>query len=573
MKDLAQLVRFLGRVTKQIRFSRPMIVAIVIAGAVAGLASTAMIALVNAAVRRGGATPIALALAFAALCAALPACRFVSQALLVRLTQRGLLALRLEFSRRVLAAPLRHLETIGAGRILATLTQDVSMIIQALAIVPLMVMHVATVVGCLVYLGWLSWTVLLEFLGLMLLGIVAYQFPLFRAVRHLTRARDAFDEVADQIRAMTEGTKELKMHRARRRAFLGGVETSATELQEQESAGTIILAAASSFGQVAFFIVIGLLVLLLPRYQAVSQWTLIAYTIVLFQIMVPLEVLLGAFPILSRAVASVRKVGELGLSLEAEPAERESGEELAAAAGRWGTIELAGVTHAYRRENENESFLLGPIDLVLHSGELIFLVGSNGSGKTTLAKLLIGLYAPEAGEIRYAGRTVTSETLAFYREQFAVVFADYFVFKTLFGLAAGRLDDDARRYLSRLDLESKVTVVNGALSTVDLSQGQRKRLALLTAYLEDRPIYLFDEWAADQDPVFKEIFYRELLPELKARGKTVVVITHDDRYFHLADRIVKLDCGQVAASWSQDEPANVHGFPETISPQPLGTSA
>jgi ABC-type siderophore export system fused ATPase/permease subunit len=150
----------------------------------------------------------------------------------------------------------------------------------------------------------------------------------------------------------------------------------------------------------------------------------------------------------------------------------------------------------------------------LSPGELVFLVGSNGSGKTTLAKLLIGLYSPESGEIRFAAKPVTRDGLALYREQFSVVFSDFFVFQTLYGLGAERLDADAHRYLSRL-----------------------------------------------------------LLPELKARGKTVVVITHDDRYFHLADRIVKLDSGQVAASWSQAEFAVVHGVPEAASRLPVGTSA
>ena len=123
----------------------------------------------------------------------------------------------------------------------------------------------------------------------------------------------------------------------------------------------------------------------------------------------------------------------------------------------------------------------------------------------------------------------------------------------MLGLEASSLDDNARKYLRQLHLEQKVQVKDGELSTVDLSQGQRKRLALLTAYLEDRPIYLFDEWAADQDPIFKEIFYLELLPELKSRGKTVFVISHDDRYYYVADRILKLDSGKIVSDRSMTE--------------------
>jgi putative ATP-binding cassette transporter len=236
----------------------------------------------------------------------------------------------------------------------------------------------------------------------------------------------------------------------------------------------------------------------------------------------------------------MRRVESLGFSLEAESESPSPGAQSAP----WHRLELVGVTHGYLRDG-GEGFVLGPIDAVFRPGETVFLVGGNGSGKTTLAKLLIGLYTPEVGAIHFAGRQVTDENRDWYREHFAVVFSDFFLFQHLFGFAAGAIDNEARRYLALLQLERQVRIEGGVLSTIELSQGQRKRLALLSAYLEDRPIYLFDEWAADQDPQFKEVFYRELLPGLKRRGKTVFVITHDDHYFHLADRIIKLDCGKI----------------------------
>jgi putative ATP-binding cassette transporter len=167
-----------------------------------------------------------------------------------------------------------------------------------------------------------------------------------------------------------------------------------------------------------------------------------------------------------------------------------------------------------------------------------------GSGKSTLAKLVVGLYSPEGGEIRLDERPITDQNRESYRQHFSVVFSDFYLFEDLLGLESPSLDQRARDYLSLLELEHKVQVKNGGLSTTALSQGQRRRLALLTAYLEDRPIYVFDEWAADQDPQYKKVFYTQLLPELKARGKGVIVITHDDRYFDLADRIFKLDYGK-----------------------------
>jgi putative ATP-binding cassette transporter len=117
------------------------------------------------------------------------------------------------------------------------------------------------------------------------------------------------------------------------------------------------------------------------------------------------------------------------------------------------------------------------------------------------------------------------------------------------------LDRRAHEYLERLHLNHKVTIKDGVFSTTQLSQGQRKRLALLCAYIEDRPFYLFDEWASDQDPLFKEVFYTQLLPELRSLGKAVLVITHDDRYFGVADRLIKLDYGRIKGDFAEQAAA------------------
>jgi len=205
------------------------------------------------------------------------------------------------------------------------------------------------------------------------------------------------------------------------------------------------------------------------------------------------------------------------------------------------------VTHVYRGEKDGDQFTLGTVNLMLLPGELVLLAGGNGSGKTTLAKILTGLYRPERGQIRLDGEVVDDDNLERYRQLFSAVFSDFYLFENLRGLSGGDLDAEAQNYLTLLQLEDKVRVTDGTLSTTELSQGQRKRLALLAAYLEDRHIYVFDEWAADQDPFYKDTFYYQLLPELRARGKTLFVITHDDRYYHLADYVVRLDEGRMHA--------------------------
>jgi len=527
------------------RGARLIIVVVMIAGALSGLCNAGFLVIINSALKDPSHRTAAMVWSFAGLCVMLPVSRFVSGALLLKLAGRAGFEMRTQLARKILAAPLRKLEELGAHRLLGTLTQDITAITGAVTSYPNLLMQLFIVVGCLGYLGWLSWPVLLGVLGFMVLGILMYQLPVVAANRLMANSRDDWDQVAKGLQALTEGTKELKLHQGRRRQFFAGsFEPAANAMQRKGVLGRTILHAASCWGQLLFFIVIGLVLFVLPSFQNVDRSVLTGFILLILYLMTPIESILGAIPDLSAAAVSVRKIDSLGLSLEPELADSKLF-ELHAVEAKWGGLELAAVSHEYRVENAEESFRLGPIDLVLRPGELLFLTGGNGSGKTTLAKLLCGLYLPESGEVRFGGAPVTQENREAFRQHFSAVFADFFVFDSLLGISDGEVDVLAAEYLRNLRLDQVVSVRHGILSRIAVSQGQRKRLALLTAYLEDRPIYLFDEWAADQDVVFKELFYRQILPELKARGKTVIVISHDDHYYDVADRVIKLDSGKI----------------------------
>ena len=175
----------------------------------------------------------------------------------------------------------------------------------------------------------------------------------------------------------------------------------------------------------------------------------------------------------------------------------------------------------------------------------MILAGGNGSGKTTLVKVLAGLYTPRRGAVRVDGREIGEGERSAYRELFTVLFADGHLFKDLLGLERPGLEHEAREGLERLGLGERVGLDGIAYTTTDLSQGQRRRLALLNARLEDRPVCIFDEWAANQDPHFKRAFYREILPELREAGKAILVISHDEEYYDAADRVVRLRGGRI----------------------------
>jgi putative pyoverdin transport system ATP-binding/permease protein len=540
-----------------LRASRTTVILAVIAGIVSGLANVFLLPLIKRAMQ-SPSTDAWLVVKFLGLCLLLVICQLTSQTLLINLTRRAVAKLSMHLCQRILAVPLRHLEEIGAPRLLATLTTDVPAISQGLNGVPMLFTNLTIVVGVLVYLGILSLKALLAVLGFLAVGMAVQRFLMRSAMWHMRRARDEQDHILGHFRSLIEGIKELKLHFRRKGAFVSDVLQPTVDVQQKENTiGQMYFTGSASWGRLMFFLLIGFLLFVMPAISDIDHRTLAGYAFILFFMMGPLQSFGMVFQMLARARVSLRKVEDLGLTLEAGGSDSEP-DEPAPPEPAWQALELAGVTHQYHNEREGRGFTLGPIDLVMKPGELTYLVGGNGSGKTTLAKVLTGLYFPETGEIRLDDKPVTGANRESFRQMFSVVFNDFYLFESLLGLGAAGIDRQAREYLALLQLDHQVTVQDGALSTTDLSKGQRKRLALLTAYLEDRPIYVFDEWAADQDPLFKKIFYTQLLPDLKARGKGLLVITHDERYFHLADRIIQLEDGKLF------DGAATHGIAPTV---------
>ncbi|MCM0591167.1 MAG: cyclic peptide export ABC transporter [Gloeotrichia echinulata DEX184] len=530
-----------------LRSSWGMVAIAIVTGFLSGGSSAGLIALISAAANSGKNSPLtSIAWGFLGLVIVALITSITSQVMLIRLSQNAVLQLRMRLSRQILASQLSHLEQLGNPRLLATLTEDVQAVANAVYIIPFLCIDLAMVLGCLVYITWLSWLVFLSVVVLMLVGIGSCQWLLNRGEKLLALARDDQDVLFKHLGTITAGVKELKLNYQRRQIFLTkNLQSTANRFRHHNVEGLTLFATTSSWGKLLFFFAIGFLLFALPKLLTISPQTLSGFILTFTYLMLPMDNIVNNLPQISKANVALQKIESLGLSL-ANRAEVSTVPP--AVKSNWQRLKFQGVTHNYYRETEESGFILGPIDLTIFPQELLFIVGGNGSGKSTLAKLITGLYVPEAGDIWLDDELITEQNREWYRQHFAVVFSDFYLFDELLGLENKNLDIQAREYLKLLQLDHKVKVENGQLSTTALSQGQRKRLALLTAYLEDRPIYLFDEWAADQDPIFKEIFYTQLLPELQNRGKTVLVISHDDRYFHLADRIIKLDYGKIEYS-------------------------
>ena len=529
------------------RTSRGVVTLMIGVGALAGFFSAGLLAIVSDALHRGADMPALLLLAFGGLAAGKILATGASQLLLVRFSQGTILELSLTLCAKIVRAPLRILERRGSAQILATLTDDVSSVTWAVQCLPQLAMNGAVLVGCGLYLAWLSWPLFLGAAGVTLLGALVSSLLHDRAFRVIYAARDARARLFEHFRSLTAGLKELMMHRGRRDALVHQkIRAAADDYRRSNLAATTHYVLADAWTQALYHGLIGLLLFAFPLIARPSQEALIGYVFAMIYMMGPMTGIIGSVPPIARGQVALGKIEELGVSLgspgsddtralvDPDPTDGDL------------VIDMKQVVFTYDgADPATAAFSLGPLDFRLRPCELVFVVGGNGSGKSTFLKVLTGLYPPQHGELWLGGTRVSDRTREWYREHFSVVFADCFLFDTLLGLDTPGLDATARHYLQLLQLDHQVTVRGREFSTTALSQGQRKRLALLTAYLEDRPVYVFDEWAADQDPQYKDVFYSKLLPDLRQRGKAVVVITHDDRYFHLGDRIIKLEDGKL----------------------------
>ncbi len=525
-----------------LRSSRLSVAVATVCGLVSGIGSASLIALINMAIEQE--TPRSLILPFTGLALLALVTGAFSQFLLINLAQDSVYQLRMRLSQRILSSPLQQLETLGPSKLLAVLTKDVQSISDSVFVLPFLCIDIAVICGCLLYLGTLSgWGVTIV-IAFFMVAVALVQILIAAAYRYIALARKEIDRLFKNFRGITEGTKELKLNTLRQQRFLDeDLQVNAAIARDYNKTAFKLAALSTGSGQLLFFMLIGIMLFWVPQVIPTIRPVLPAYILTLTYVISYIEGLLRRLPNLLNANVSIRKVTEMGLTLsqQAEISSPSKNNHLPS----WQTLRLESVVHTYRSEEADSTFSVGPIDLTLRANELIFIVGGNGSGKSTLAKLITGLYIPESGRLLLDEDPIVDSNREAYRQLFSAVFSDYYLFERLISTEEITLEATAQAYLKKLRLEQKVSIKNGQLSTTALSQGQRKRLALLSAYLEDRSIYLFDEWAADQDPVFREIFYKQLLNELKARGKTVIVISHDDHYFHIADRIIRLDYGRI----------------------------
>lgn len=462
----------------------------------------------------------------------------VSGNYLVRLTNDYVYQLRIRLVKKILNASYEEKEKIESSKIQTCLTTDTETISGLANVISRAMIDSVTVLCCFIFLLVVN-PLVFAAAFLIIVMIAGLFFVAGNQSNQLwNHARTLQAVFFQQVNELIAGKKNLYLNTVVQEAFYSEINEKCGEYQQNRTKAALKMINVTILGELLFSSAILSLVFLVPvLINSVTNETLRSFVFILLYLTGPINGLLRIAPNLMQIQVAQNRVK----SLEKQLTPRSSDIFEHVKAGEPLKLSLENVVFDYGSE-EMTSFKVGPINTAFKSGEVVFVTGGNGSGKSTMINLITGLYKPHEGQVVVNGQAVLD---AHYGHLFSTIFSDFHLFETLFGIDTEGKQSEIDQYLSELHMSEKVSIEGGKFSTTKLSTGQRKRLALLVSYLEDKPICVFDEWAADQDPEYRKVFYNEIIPALKASGKCVIAVTHDDAYFSVADRIIKLENGQI----------------------------
>lgn len=437
---------------------------------------------------------------------------------------------------QVLQADPQHLQAIEKGTLLNAFSRDIPKLLTAVSFAPYTLYGIALIVGGIGYMFWLSWVMALFIVSALIISILASNklVSYFQAL--IFREREIHNGLVSSYNNIIDGHNELSLNEHRAfNTFQSIVNGDALESKNILQKASLLVSISSQFMGVLPLMLIGVVLWINSRWLMEPDSVVVAFAITLLFIRQPLGNIVHQLEEMINGKVALQNLAGLGLP---DPYEFEPSDALSC---NWEALKVTGVTYEYPGNN---IYRFGPLNLTIKRGELLFLVGKNGSGKSTLVKLLCGLLAPVEGEIHLDKERITAENRRQYRAMFSAVLSDNYLFNC-FVEGASSESQYPDKLIEQFDLKNIDLTRLGEFDPNHFSTGQKKRLALIISLLEKRSILVLDEWAADQDPRFREYFYERVLPELKEQGITLIVISHDDRYFHVADRVVVVDDGVI----------------------------
>jgi len=363
--------------------------------------------------------------------------------------------------------------------------------------------------------------------------------------KKLSDAVAAENKFFSHLNHLLEGFKEIKMSKVKSDDLYSNyIKNATSQAADNKVAAAFLFFRMVVFSQSFLFLLVGSVVFLLPSLSSVTPDQMMKLTATCLFLIGPISDIAMSIPFMAKAEIALTNLHNLESKLDAEENVDENHPSVIRMkkVSQPDVISCERLEFAYKDKNDNTLFQVGPVNLTFKKGETVFIAGGNGCGKSTFLKIFTGLYQPSKGGLRINDTAVDPYNVSFYREQFSIIFTDFHLFDRLYGL--DNIDvDRVEELLDVLKLRDKTGFADGKFTNTDLSTGQKKRLALLIALMEDRPVCIFDEVAADQDPHFRKYLYETFFPSLKKQGKTIIAVTHDDRYFDTADRLLRMEYG------------------------------
>jgi putative ATP-binding cassette transporter len=488
---------------------------------------------------------IGLLLAFMVICATSIFCKRYTLNRTTTIAQQVVRKVRVQLIDKLRHTELQFIEQKGKGEIYARIVQDTELLSHAL---PNLLSSVEAGISAVIVLGYMAYISMTGFILALssLLVMNAIFFSKYVKIKDTLRtARAKEGDYSDALDGVLSGFKEIRINTRKNNDLFADIGIIARESERLKTEAelnhdkNVVLAIFLSQ------IVLGVMVFIVPQYSPAYGHViaeLVASVLFLFGLT---GMAMGGIYTITRANVAVENLEKLEEEIDAFGARAAGAGMQEDSAGGFRQITFPSLAFHYTAKDGGKGFSIGPLDLTINRGEVVFVVGGNGSGKSTLLKLLTGLYYPEGSPILLDGRPVTAENYPAYRGLFSTIFTDFHLFKKLYGLES--IDEErVTGLLGTMNLQAKTDYADGRFTRLNLSTGQRKRLAYIVALLGDKDIYVFDEWAADQDPEFRRYFYERFMEDLRIANKTVVAATHDDRFFNRADRIIEMEEGRVA---------------------------
>lgn len=522
--------------------------AVVVLTVLSGIANGAILAIINAGASAAASDSLSfrLLLMFLTAMAIFVLAKRLSLARSVGMVEAMVRKLRLRICDRIRHSELRFIEKLGKGALFTTIAQDTNLISQSAFVISNATQEVVMLCFGLLYIAWLSPVALVIVSGCIVLAVILFLRQQKGLMSELGAVAVLEGEFLEAINHIIDGFKEVRLNSLKNQALYQSFERLAGETEVLKTRTGVGLVTNVMFSQVFFYTLIAIVVFLLPRFVESVRGVVMQLTASILFIMAPIEMVVGAIPMVARSSVALDRLYALQRQLDEHLTVAANGNVDHSRFRNFRRASLEGASFTYRDADDGPGFTVGPLDLTIERGKMLFITGGNGSGKSTLLKMLTGLYPVSSGTLRVDKVALADRDLSSYRDLISAIFTDFHLFDRLYGME----DVDEQRVgrlIADMELAGKTRFQNGRFSNIDLSTGQRKRLAFIIALLEDREIYVFDEWAADQDVHFRKRFYEEFLPSLRDSGKAVVAVTHDDRYWHLADHVVKLDAGGIVA--------------------------